>query len=78
MLQKVPGGQKAQVFVGTFTLCAIAAYPVLKKQYGGGGPNKGHEYFSQEKPSAVQDLEDLKEKGLSADEIADRRLRGEL
>jgi len=52
LLQKVPGGKHAQVFVGTATLFAIAAYPVISKEQ-----KKGHDLFSQEKPKAIEDKE---------------------
>ena len=40
------------MFVGTATLFAIAAYPVISKEQ-----KKGHDLFSQEKPKAIEDKE---------------------
>ena len=48
LVQKIPGGPKAQVFVGTSVLLTICAIPVLTKD-----EKRGHDLFSQEKPEAV-------------------------
>jgi len=56
LLQKIPG-QKLQVFVGTCTLFAVAAYPVISKEQ-----KKGHDLFSQDKPQAVEKNESDRDK----------------
>jgi len=54
LLQKIPGGPKAQVFVGTALILGISAIPVFAK------PNqkRGHDLFSQERPESVVQSED--------------------
>jgi len=49
LLQKVPGGPNAQVFVGTSVILGLCAIPVFAK------PNEkaGHDLFSQQRPEAV-------------------------
>jgi hypothetical protein len=48
LLQKIPGGQNVQVFVGTTLFLGICALPVFLKDQ-----KRGHDLFSQEKPEAV-------------------------
>jgi hypothetical protein len=55
--RKVPGGQGAQVFVGTFLLFGLAAAPVVLKD-----EKKGHDYFSQAKPQVVEEAEEARAK----------------
>ena len=47
-MQKIPGGPKTQVFVGTSALLFLCAIPVFAKD-----EKRGHDLFSQEKPEAV-------------------------
>ncbi|GMH50097.1 hypothetical protein TrRE_jg5391 [Triparma retinervis] len=60
ILKKVPGGQGAQVFVGTFVLFGLAAAPVVLK-----GDKKGHDYFSQHKPQVVEEAEEARAKAVA-------------
>jgi len=52
ILQKIPGGQNVQVFVGTVALVGLCAVPVFAKD-----TKAGHDLFSQEKPQAIVDSE---------------------
>jgi len=52
MLQKIPGGQNVQAFVGTSILLGLCAIPVFGKD-----TKAGHDLFSQEKPQAIVDSE---------------------
>lgn len=58
LLQKIPGGQRVQVFVGTALILGISAIPVFSNPK----QKKGHDLFSQEKPEAVEQLEDERRK----------------
>ena len=58
-LRKVPGGQGAQVFVGTSILFALAAAPVFLKS-----EKKGHDYFSQSKPAEIEAAEEARSKAV--------------
>ena len=51
-VQKIPGGEKVQVFVGTSILLGLCAIPVFGKD-----TKAGHDLFSQEKPQAIVDSE---------------------
>jgi hypothetical protein len=51
-VQKIPGGQNAQAFVGTSILLGLCAIPVFAKD-----TKAGHDLFSQEKPQAIVDSE---------------------
>jgi len=57
-VQKIPGGQNAQVFVGTSLLLGLCAIPVFSKD-----TKAGHDLFSQEKPQAIVDSESRLRKG---------------
>ncbi len=57
-MQKIPGGQNAQVFVGTSLLLGLCAIPVFSKD-----TKAGHDLFSQEKPQAIVDSESRLRKG---------------
>lgn len=49
-MNKIPGGPRVRVFVGTSIILAISAAPVFMKK----APDKqGHDLFSQEKPEAI-------------------------
>jgi hypothetical protein len=49
-VNKIPGGPRVRVFVGTTFLVALSAVPVFIKK----SPDKqGHDLFSQEKPEAI-------------------------
>lgn len=48
LLYRIPGGQNAQVFVGTSVLLGICAIPVFLRD-----EKRGHDLFSQEKPESV-------------------------
>mmetsp|Transcript_4872 Transcript_4872/g.5649 ORF Transcript_4872/g.5649 Transcript_4872/m.5649 type:complete len:86 (-) Transcript_4872:145-402(-) len=54
LLQKIPGGPRVQVFVGTAFILGLSAIPIWynPKQ------KKGHDLFSQDKPEAFEKLED--------------------
>lgn len=45
--------KNAQVFVGTTAILGIAAVPIYMKQ-----EKKGHDYFSQERPEAIDEHND--------------------
>jgi hypothetical protein len=47
-VQRIPGGQNVQVFVGTSILLGLCAIPVFAKD-----TKAGHDLFSQEKPQAI-------------------------
>mmetsp|Transcript_13395 Transcript_13395/g.20894 ORF Transcript_13395/g.20894 Transcript_13395/m.20894 type:complete len:85 (-) Transcript_13395:1002-1256(-) len=49
LLQKIPGGPRVQVLVGSAVLLGICAVPVFAKPQ----EKRGHDLFSQEKPEAV-------------------------
>jgi hypothetical protein len=49
-VNKVPGGPRVRVFVGTSFILALSAAPVLMKS---SADKQGHDLFSQEKPEAV-------------------------
>ena len=51
-VQKIPGGQNVQAFVGTSILIGLCAIPVFAKD-----TKTGHDLFSQEKPQAIVDSE---------------------
>ena len=51
-VQRIPGGQNVQVFVGTSILLGLCAIPVFAKD-----TKAGHDLFSQEKPQAIVDSE---------------------
>ena len=57
-VQKIPGGQNVQVFVGTSILLGLCAIPVFGKD-----TKTGHDLFSQEKPQAIVDSESELRKG---------------
>jgi len=48
IVQKLPGGQNAQAFIGTSILLGLCAIPVFGKD-----TKAGHDLFSQEKPQAI-------------------------
>ncbi|KAL3763553.1 hypothetical protein ACHAW5_008096 [Stephanodiscus triporus] len=48
LLQRLPGGQNTQAFVGTSLLLGLCAVPVFSKD-----TKAGHDLFSQEKPQAI-------------------------
>ena len=48
-VQKIPGGQNVQAFVGTSILIGLCAIPVFGKD-----TKTGHDLFSQEKPQVRQ------------------------
>ena len=64
ILQKVPGGHGVRVFTGVCLVLGIGCAPVLYKK-----TRAGHDYFSSEKPEAV-------ERGLEAIEVR-RRVHAE-
>ena len=49
ILQKVPGGHGVRVFTGVCLVLGIGCAPVLYKK-----TRAGHDYFSSEKPEAVE------------------------
>ena len=51
-VQKIPGGQNVQAFVGTSLLVGLCAIPVFSKD-----TKAGHDLFRQEKPQAIVDSE---------------------
>ena len=51
-VQKIPGGQNVQAFVGTSILLGLCAIPVFGKD-----TKTGHDLFSQEKPQAIVESE---------------------
>ena len=51
-VQRIPGGQNVQVFVGTTLLLGLCAIPVFSKD-----TKPGHDLFSQEKPQAILESE---------------------
>ena len=53
ILSKIPGGQNAQVFVGTAVLVGLCGTPVFFKN-----EKRGHDLISQEKPEAVLDSQE--------------------
>lgn len=57
-MQKIPGSQNTQVFVGTSILLGLCAVPVFFKD-----TKAGHDLFSQEKPQAIVDSESKLRKG---------------
>ncbi len=62
LLKKIPG-ERAQVFVGTFFIFAIAASPLAYKELNKNSEQrKGHDLFSQEKPQAILDAEEERRK----------------
>mmetsp|Transcript_17042 Transcript_17042/g.24107 ORF Transcript_17042/g.24107 Transcript_17042/m.24107 type:complete len:80 (-) Transcript_17042:534-773(-) len=48
LLNKVPGGSKAKVFVGSAMMVGACAIPVFAKN-----EKRGHDLFSQERPEAI-------------------------
>jgi hypothetical protein len=67
-VQKIPGGPKVQVFVGTSVLLTLCAIPVLAKDQ-----KRGHDLFSQEKPEAVQESQEKAIKAFDNKAIQRRR-----
>ncbi|KAL3796783.1 hypothetical protein HJC23_010930 [Cyclotella cryptica] len=57
-VQKIPGSQNTQVFVGTSILLGLCAVPVFSKD-----TKAGHDLFSQEKPQAIVDSESKLRRG---------------
>jgi hypothetical protein len=49
-VNKIPGGPRVRVFVGTSVILAISAAPVFMKK---SADKQGHDLFSQEKPEAI-------------------------
>ena len=49
ILQRVPGGHGVRVFTGVCLVLGIGCAPVLYKK-----TRAGHDYFSSEKPEAVE------------------------
>jgi len=58
LVQKIPGGPRVQVFVGTALILGISAIPVFSNPK----QKKGHDLFSQDKPEAVEQFEDERRK----------------
>ena len=53
-VQKIPGGQRMQVFTVTIGSIALCGIPV----WFSGKQKAGHDLFSQEKPEAIQASQD--------------------
>ena len=53
LIQKIPGGQNVQVFIGTSVLVGLCGVPVFFKN-----EKRGHDLFSQERPEAVLDSQE--------------------
>ena len=64
ILQKVPGGHGVRVFTGVCLVLGIGCAPVLYKK-----TRAGHDYFSSEKPEAVERGLEAKQKEKYADLI---------
>ena len=64
ILQKVPGGHGVRVFTGVCLVLGIGCAPVLYKK-----TRAGHDYFSSEKPEAVERGLEAKQKAKYADLI---------
>jgi len=56
-LQAIPGGVKAQAFVGTGLVFGLCAYPLYSKRQ-----KAGHALFDTEKPEAVQEHLDARKR----------------
>eukprot|EP00618_Florenciella_parvula_P015724 CAMPEP_0119516460 /NCGR_PEP_ID=MMETSP1344-20130328/33652_1 /TAXON_ID=236787 /ORGANISM="Florenciella parvula, Strain CCMP2471" /LENGTH=71 /DNA_ID=CAMNT_0007553961 /DNA_START=68 /DNA_END=286 /DNA_ORIENTATION=- len=52
LLRRVPGGEAVQVAVGTAAVLGIASLPIVVNSYNKN--ERGHEFFSAEKPEAVE------------------------
>jgi len=50
IVQKIPGGPKVRVAIGTTLMLAACAYPVFGKKKE---TKRGHDLFSQERPEAI-------------------------
>jgi len=64
ILQRVPGGHGVRVFTGVCLVLGIGCAPVLYKK-----TRAGHDYFSSEKPEAVERGLEAKQKEKYADLI---------
>jgi len=69
LLQKIPGGSRVQVFVGTAVILGISAIPIFSNPK----QKKGHDLFSQEKPEAVEQREDERRKEFREARIESRK-----
>lgn len=68
LLQKIPGGQNVQVFVGTTVLLGLCGAPVFLKK------NKtGHDLFSQEKPQVIIEAQDRLKREYAEKQIAQQQ-----
>ena len=68
LVKKVPGGQNAQVFIGTVFALSLCAIPIVTKE-----TRKGHDLFSQEKPEAIELHQEKQQKEYFAKKIAERQ-----
>jgi hypothetical protein len=50
LAQKIPGGPRVRVAIGTTLMLAACAYPVFGKAKE---TKRGHDLFSQERPEAI-------------------------
>ena len=64
LLYRIPGGHAVQVFTGVCLVLGIGCAPVLYKK-----TRAGHDYFSSEKPEAVERGLEAKQKAKYADLI---------
>ena len=64
LLYRIPGGHAVQVFTGVCLVLGIGCAPVLYKK-----TKAGHDYFSSEKPEAVERGLEAKQKAKYADLI---------
>ena len=64
LLYRIPGGHAVQVFTGVCLVLGIGCAPVLYKK-----TKAGHDYFSSEKPEAVERGLEAKQKEKYADLI---------
>mmetsp|Transcript_16800 Transcript_16800/g.50974 ORF Transcript_16800/g.50974 Transcript_16800/m.50974 type:complete len:80 (-) Transcript_16800:820-1059(-) len=66
IVKRIPGGDASKVFFGTSLLLFIACAPRAYKE-----TRRGHEFFSAERPEAVDESMRAKEKDKYAKIVAD-------
>jgi hypothetical protein len=57
IVRRFPGGEQGQVFVGTSIILIISAIPIFYNPQ-----KRGHDLFSQEKPQAIEEMQQAEKK----------------